>query len=609
MNTYSENLQHAVDATLSALTTEQEKLSSENTTAQLNLYHAQGAEIVARDKLADTQKKMQFYQHVNAQGVVNDNQAMNLLTSTTDANTKIATSVTNMATAASNVQIASNAIALLASDIGAALNVASASLYGTDLYERICDANAFINETANDAKRTSVSSMEATGNTSEIISADVMQEATTVKTKIEDLLKVTEAEYKKLADLEVAENTKVGETSKAERGAEGALKDAERAVKAINRSYTNAAQQLNYNLMVTVDSSTRVTLKFVALADKIFQYKPANEVKIPPNTANYYLALVSADKKTLLTTAQAELLFSQTQQQTSAASNNVTVSSAFTHVAPGSTNVTLAYKPKGQGGSVDIYGEPIKPGNDYVAFLYIELPLAYKQYVANFSDLLSSPSQSFTLATKLPLAQAPQGDPCHKDDVSQIVKNVYFQADNISIPTSQGEQAELQYRCIFIKKNNGGKLAFYPKVDSDEDTYTAPEIEKKISIIFNTEIALNTAPSNYTVAHLDKATGSSVSASKSSGDNGSDTDGSDEGGNAGKTTPMQNLHGLSKYHVPIAIDTTDNFGEPIEKGTEYQPIILSVIDGDQHISKQYIAGISFALAPITLIPDPDKQTA
>lgn len=391
MNTYNENLQQTVNNTLAALSAQKIKLESEFTSAQYNLYYAQGAEITARDKWADTKHTVKHCQSVNDQSLINDNQAGNLLATVTAANTCVSTGNTNMATAASNVQIASNAIAMLASDIGAALNIATASLFNTDSYKKIQDANYFINEVANDSKNISMLAMEASGKTSEIIATALLNQTKAVNTKVDTLLAATQAELNKFSELAISENKVVSQTTTAEQLAEGALLDAERQAKAIEGAYTDANGKLNLGLSVSVSSGAQISVAFNALPSPLptFCAQPASGIAIPAAQPRYYLTLVPADKMTMFSTDQAEQLF---------ASWIPGVTTQFYSVMPGveSTPVLLVN---------DAFNSPIQAGSNYVAFLYIALSMEYKRFIGNFSDLLSAPSQAFIPATTLPLAE------------------------------------------------------------------------------------------------------------------------------------------------------------------------------------------------------------
>jgi len=553
MNTYSENLQQTVSNTLMALTDEQEQIVSEQITAQHNLYYTQGAEITANDKLAATEAKADYYQKVNDQGVINHNKAMNILTSATEANTNVVNTVSNMSTAAANVQIASNAIALLASDIGAALNIATASLFGTDSYRKIKDANSFINEVANDAKNASLTSMEASSYASEIISGSILTQATTVKAKIDNLLKATQAEFNNLSALAITENQKVCDARTTERQAEGALKDANQAALAINQAYTNANNQLNYGLSVSVQSSTKISVNFTALKNPLptFIADPASAIAIPPAAPSYYLALVPEDKQALLSPGQAEQLYAQSTKG----------NGQFIPVAvPTGSNPTVIDLTANK---VDVYCNSLNPGNSYVAFLYIEISGDYKRFIGNFSDILSVASQSFTLASPLPLAQKSTNTDGGQTDASNPpsapVTKIKFSVktlcdNNIKVP--------LKFRCIFVEIDDLSAL----NLMRSNEIKTAP-------IYFNLEIAEQVSPANYISVTTPFSTDNKSTCCN--GDN---------------------------FEINVPLDVTDNFGNPIKPGKHYKPYILTTVADETINSSQYVNVLSEDLDPLVLFP-------
>ncbi|PCK08968.1 MAG: hypothetical protein COA42_06415 [Alteromonadaceae bacterium] len=616
MNNYSDNLKATVDETLNALSAEKSKIASEQTTSQYNLYYAQGAELTARDKLSSTDDKAKTYCVINAQGVFTDNQATNLVSAVTETDTTVSTAITNVATASSNMQIASNAVALLASDVGAALNVATASLYNTDTYRKISDANKLINECANDAKAISLITLEASAQTSEIIAKETLANTQSLKTKISDLLASTQAEFDNLSALQVSENKDVANASVAERAAEGTLLNADRNEDAIGKAYNNAVCQLNHNLSVKVVSGCTFKLKFNPLPEKLFQYPPADTVVIPSNDPKYFLALVPNSKKGLLTPDLTSELFAESGMSGKDPSGtNITISTTrFTPVAAHTdcateTVATVIYAASTQ--SVDIYGDPIVKGSDYVTILYIELAMPYKQYINNYADIISSPSEVFVLATQLPAAAsvtcaAPNSG---ADNLGQL----NFSAAIINIPSSTDTPASVQYRAILIKDANQCLNLLTTRTETIRDgradvasieiqatevaavngddenaTVATPVIEKppcetsgNLPIYFNKDIALQTSPSNYYSVNQASPTPLPDVCDTQSG-------------------ATQAQDGTENYHITIPLDGTDNFGEPLVNGQNYFPKILTVVDGDTSISNQYIPALSAPLEPITI---------
>jgi|GEM_PF-6695091 len=601
MNTYNENLQQTVVNTLSALALNQSNLDSLKTVAEYTLYYAQGAEITARDKLEGTEDDVTTWQNINNQSLINTNQVFNLLTSATEANTDVAVSITNTATAAANVQIASNAISVLASDIGAAFNIATAALYQTDVYEKIQSANSLINEVANEVKRISKGAMNASGSTSEITISEVLAQTTGVKSKIDNLFTSTQAELDKFTKLAIAENAQITKASKAERQAEGELADARREVIAINTAYDNSNNQLNQCLSISVVSGSEITASFAALPLPTFYSPQAGGVTIPEATPIYYLTLVPAQNQTTFSIDQVEQLFSQRP----AGDNSLFVS--ITPDASVDATGAVTRSPTSIQLSSDAFGNPVQAGSSYVAFLYIELSKVYKQYINNYSELLSAPSQPFTPATTLPLVQHLEVTPNKTPDATGVTwsiasftftplvspadtateqtdataaspakgkaKSVAAQSDaaatvqqtvsdaqqavaNSAAPEAQvaGSSTAIlayEFRCILVEQ--GGT--------PDLNLLRCPENLNLPPIYFNQAIADQVSPANYI----------RVPAS---------------------------LSGRCKFSFPSS--ATDNFGNVIKPNTMYQLYILTVATGDPSDQAQYTNVLANTLPAITV---------
>lgn len=392
MNTYSENLQNAISNTLNALAAQQAILVSAETSAEYALYYAQSAELTAVEKLNGTNANVTYSQNVNNQSIINKNQSLNLLASMTEANADVTTSNSNMATAAANLQIASNAITALASDIGAALNVATASMYDTQTYKKIVEANSFINEVANDAKALSLQAMDASGKTSEIIATVALTQATSVDGLIGNLLAATQAELDKYTSLSVAENATVAASKLAERQAEGVADDALTQVVAIDDTYQKANQEMNLALTVTASSLDTINVSFNALLNPLptFYALPASGIVIPDAKPRYFLAIVEQSQSVGFSMDRAEQLFAQ---------KNAIDGPYFYPVVPAGVD-----RPQQVLLDKDVYGDDIQGGRTYVAFIYIELSMDYKRYLADFNDQLSAASAPFIPAALLPQA-------------------------------------------------------------------------------------------------------------------------------------------------------------------------------------------------------------
>ncbi|GAB3408049.1 hypothetical protein NX774_21340 [Massilia agilis] len=548
MNTYEENLKSTAIATLGALAAEQDRLDSTQTAEHYNLYYAQGAQLTALDKVGATKHTLKSAGAINTECLSNDNAAVNLLATATMANGTVTTSGTNMATAASNVQIASNAIAMVAAEIGAALNNATASLYKTDVYSKLLNANALINEVANESRRVSDMAMMASSNTSEIIAGPVLTQATAFKGKVDGLLKATQAEFDKFNDLYVSEKAAVGQASIAERQAEGAVKDADCEAAAIDTAYQNANAQLNVGLSVSVASaevaatqpSCTVTVNYNVLSTPQF-YSVPGDLKIPAMAPQYFVALVPEAKKTTLTTDLAEQLFNARQE------------SNTQFQAMGLTGTQLTF-------TTDVYLNNIVPGQPYVAFLYAVLSNEYKFFINNYSDWLSAPSARFMVAEVLPTAQnitAKLPQPAEPD--RPLFVNFYAAPFN---PAG----GQLEYRCILVEE--------------DQNDFALGLLSKEPSpIYFDLDIALQVAPANYEKFMVAPA---------APAEEPSDASQPEVAAAAPSSRPRP-----IRPNVTINFNScsTDNYGNMLRPGATYRPYVLATVTGAS--ASAYVSTLAF----------------
>lgn len=555
MNSYNDNLQLTSAESLAQLQNQQSTLNSSQTSAQYQLYFAQGAQITAQDNHETAVTAYNSALKIDHQGVDNNNLATNLLATATSSKTNTATLVTNAATAANNIQVASNMIAKVNADIGAAFNLVSAADLGTDIYRLTKQANQFINQTSVNAKKISQLAMDASTFSAEMISSVVETEATAAKAQVESLLNVASSEFTKLATKRTTTNNAISTTSKAEKLAEGVLKDANQQVSAINTAYQKSNQQLNYGLEVTPQSSTQFTVSYEEKVDSFAylanSFEPSMSCSTTKEVQGYYVTVVKASKSSLFTLDQAETNFNEFQQQ-----RFVNVSSGTDPVdgKPVITTVdTQLLK--------DSDGDAINAGDEYVVFLYLELTPEYKKQVDNYADLFSAATNIFTLTESLLLPTS----------TLTLANNV------ISFDVEGDVHKGTEYRCIFLPASLPGIDVFMvnpslllTKDEAKSTTQKAAKvkpsqlepIEHHLGFYFSLNIAQLVSPANYTVADINGCTISST-ADKDS---------------------IRTTH----YQVKIASETTDNFGNEIIEGDTYFAVILAVMDDDSS-SGQYTA--------------------
>ena len=653
MSSYNENFRQTVMNTLTSLSGQQTVLGSQQAMAKYNLYYAQGTELAADEKLDDTRESAGFYDTVDEYGITCDNQAINLLASLVQANTGVTASTTNAATAAANIQIASNAVMKLSSDIGAALNIATASMFGTDTYKRIVEANNFINHVANDAKNVSLDAMDASAETAEIIAAATLAQANLVKAQVENVLAAADAELNKFSTAAIAENQVLGQTERAERKAAGALLDANCQANAIDTAYANANSEINQSLSVKALSQHHLQASFKTLSSPspVFTQAPACDADVPSTDAKYYLVFVPTDKTAILSTDQAEQMFASKAKDSkqfiavpltpaaSAAGANPdeetgegdapddgTMTALAAPAAPaGKTageirvdvSVTdLSSSPKktpAKGpapvasipapikvtvtATVDVFGNAISPGKEYAACLFIELGMEYKRYVGDFSDRLSAPSLPFIPATQLPKAMktqtAPTAAQTEKLLASAPAANTIVAVD--SLPRDE----EVSFWITPLPTNSAPdsttKIEYRCILVSEKEGQTVRQMQQD-----KARVTVGDGPDIYfdrAIAEQVAPTNYTVAAvpkSKSANDPGPTDEADGESAAASTasngTGPAQKA---TKYVASFGAIATDNFGNPIVHGKIYKPYVLAIAVGTG--AKQFVSCLSDAL--------------
>jgi len=521
MPTYDDNLHVAVDEILSTTVVQKQKTKSAKTAAQYSLYFAQGALIKAKDKLSEVKIKYDKAHLIDNQGIENNNVATNLSATSADVASNVTASVTNMATAAADVQVAAMAIAKLAADVGSAYNLAQASDFNGDIYEMAKRTNHLIQTTSYNAELASQTALEASAATAEIIAPAIVKDVALVQSEIDNVLKITTAEFDKLQTQRSVDNTRVAAASKQERAAEGLLTDAKLEYRSVKATLKHSNKRLNHNLVVTCPPSSTEDISIEISFDKYrypFPLKshPEPEQGTPEDSSDaikYYAVLVSAASKNLFTPKKAETTFNKYK------------SSRF-HEIEANTDNTLPISDTLQ----DVDGHKIKIGQPYVVFLYIELPQWYKRELNDFSDLLSAPSQEFSPRYQLPL-------PSSKPVVKQGIKD-----DSLTLTFSVSKVVKgAEYRCIFIPTNTPPKGVFMTDSSAIVNT-SSPAKPEDLGIYFNRRIAEQVPAANYTRAHNTVAT--------------------------------------NDYVATIGRDTTDNFGNELVKGQMYFVVILAVMGTD-----------------------------
>jgi len=560
MNTYNDNLQATVDATLAELAADGAKLHSAQAIDAQKLYFAQGAEIAAREQWQATKATATKRKYVNDLCLSDDIDMGNVLLSAQGADADVATSQTNMATAAANIQIASNAIAELAGNIGDVLGQTNGSLYGTHVYDQLKIANAYLNEVVNEAKQLSRVAMDASSKTSEIVSAALLAQATEAKTTLDKLLAATQAEVDKYSKQSLADNSASGAASQVERQAEGVLADSETQIKANSGAYKSASKALNLGLHVKVKSAKEIEVWFKHLPKPVpgFETPEAQQhIKIPDADPSYYLTLVPEDQQPLFSLDVATRLFESRQPDDD--------SFHQFEQAPDDNGATVKL-------SSDAFGTKVHAGANYVAYLYIVLSKNYQRFIGSFAELLSSPSRPFVPATHLPKAEQPVGTvpqelPLHVHGHEPLTTIPF------TIEPTEPFPKEVEYRCILVEEPTLGQRHFKKNPHYEASIYLSPEIAQQVPRA-NYELAY---PVGAAAAATEEEWGQPPS------------EGEAVEAQAGAS------NGVQHFVVVIYSTTTDNFGNKLKPHGRYKPHILTLIDSDHVHSSSYISVLSHAL--------------
>ncbi len=509
MNTYQEKLLSATEITLGTLISEKASRHSEENCAEFNYYFSQGVKLASQAQLEQITDECAIVQAMNEQVVASDSLAKNLLKTVKESEKSTLATVKNTQTAAKNVQVAANAVAKLASDIGSALNIVFAADYGTDIAKMTQSANDLIREAAYKAESASQTAMEASTMTAEITAKQVTDGTILVNKSVQTLLKATQKQLAQLETQKATDSVKYAETLIADKSAKGVLLDCQSQLQAINNSYARSNRELNYNVIVTPRSLNTIALKYTPFSHPFSSnHEHENTLAVPKADAQHFICLVKASKRGLFNMDAANLNFSQYQDQ------------RFISVKVDEAPLDLANK-------LDSDGDLIAPGVNYVVFLYVELSLNYKKFTHDYSDLLSAPSELFSLDSALPGVNQAIQYTTDKGGVSEIQFTV--EGD---IPKCA------EFRCMFVMENNPDKgvILIIDEDDTPSGANAHSSTNKHSSIHLTTAIAEHVSVANYVVAK-------SMSA--------------------------------NSFKAKVSSDVTDNFGYKIIPGKSYAAAILT----------------------------------
>jgi len=417
MNSYNENLQNTVSATLQNQNLNLKGLKSQYKASMYSLYYAEDATITAEEKLNAADTDLGDKAKVKEQAVRNMSISANQLNSSTQANQYNGQSVTNMATCASNVQIASTAITRLAADVGSIFSIVNAADYGSDIYTLTDQVKGLVNTTAYNAELTSQTAMEASAATSEVSASTVLNDAKATNALMTNVLQIASADYNTASQTVAADNSTLATVNTNEKLAEGAFEDADIDFFAGMAAYESVNLGLNLGLTALPLTSE----SFLVFFDRIkAPFPPPLPPAITPinppvvvqgeewyPVSHYYIFVVKESKQLTFSISEAENLRINGKDRYVKIGyevNEPTSEIVLQH--SGMIGKVIEYKNVQSSGREphalqDTDGQPIVPGNNYVVFVMAVYLDPYKRLINNFNDFLSAPSLSFCMTTLL----------------------------------------------------------------------------------------------------------------------------------------------------------------------------------------------------------------
>ena len=627
MNSYNENLHSSVLSSLESQEMTKKQLSSQLSNSMFTLYYAEGAEIVAQEKLDATTKMYKEQQHINNVVVKNKNMADNLLLSANQQKTYVTQAVTNMAVCASNIQIASNSIVRLASDIGSIYSIINAADYGTQIYQQALEAYNLINKTAYIAEQNSQYAMEASASISEVSTSVVADGAKLTNTSVNNLLQVTTTDLTATTAVLTADNDTKAKASIATRAAEGAIKCSEVEYDASKKAYNYNNALFNQSLVVEVPKQFDPTAGTFSVSFGPYKspFLPEDRDFGTPNKGlanpvlSYNIIMVKDSRKSFFSASTAELLVGNSSQCKS-------IPASQNPDAKGKYKSTIAYKELR-----DSDNDPLVLGENYVAFLLIIFTENYKKEINTFDEYLSAPSETFALTYTLKSAK----NITNSRNASEHLSEIIFTVDKEEAIKSN----EIDYRCFFLPypddiATNEDLINFEYDIETKELEEEIKTVDAEIKSLTEEINTLNSSAgqTNAEGTKKDKETDQdkqkSLSLKSALADakeklrianrqltdlNAKLKDVKENSPkpvknskafffnlNLAENIPAGNFTSAShhkaasgqEFSIHIGSTTTDNFGNPLVEEKSYIPVVLSFYNGSENSKTKYTNSLS-----------------
>ncbi|MFT3795821.1 hypothetical protein [Flavobacterium sp.] len=438
MNSYNENLNSSVTATLQSQELKQSNMQAQLNAAMFTLYYAEGAKITAIEKLEQANDRYAFQQMVKEKATDNNNIAVNILASANQQKQYVGQSTANTAAAAKSILVAANAIVKLASDMGSILSVLNAADFGSEIYTQASEVRNLIDDTAYNAEITSQYAMKAAYFTAEVCAPTVADMAKATTASVTNLLSVVGNQFDNTTALVTAYNNAVAQASVDEKKAEGTLEDINVEYYAARATYLLSVKEMNLDLQVKPSRnnpkhsfSISFTKYLNPFYDSLGNNPDGSQYRNDP-VADYFIIVVKESKKTTFSLTAAETLLDDPQKCYKVAmGNDGKNQSIIRHFTISDLN--------------DSDGEAIQLGKPYVVFVMAQFGNGYKKSLNNYDDFMTAASAPFTLTTQLTSPDPKEIDAktFAKDGTRLLKFNLV--AD---------KTLDVEYRCIFLPDNS-----------------------------------------------------------------------------------------------------------------------------------------------------------
>jgi hypothetical protein len=461
MNTYNENLQNTVLASLQSQDLDEKNLNAQYNASKFTLYYAQGAAITASEKLASAQDDQGFKAQVKEQATHSNNIATNLLNSATQANQYMGQSISNAAVCAANVQIAATSVTRLASDVGSIFSIVNAADFDTDIYALTNEVKGLVDDTAYLAEYSSQMAMDASTSTSEVSAATVLDNTKTTTAQMSNLLQIAGAAYDTSSQVVNADNAALASTRAIEKTAEGAIEciGIDYDSSKLAYEYINRALNLDLRVQLAADlkpfspeSATSFTVTFNCIKSP-FPFDPLPKVppvNPPPKgypVQSYYILVVKESKKLVFSLSDAEniVLTGGKEQQFAAINADKITDGHVTYPInylkfikekkddkDQNTDQQPKFKPM-----LDTDGDAVAAGQNYVVVVMAVYLTEYKRKINDFDEYLSAPSQAFCMTEHLLPAQNVNVGPVPSDEKTKKDDEQYQRAFSAALIMAQ----------------------------------------------------------------------------------------------------------------------------------------------------------------------------